>query len=326
LADWIASSDPNAWVAPLSTIDLLASSPPSHETDADDSIREPTRDNIQEAFDSWRSRFSHPDSIAIFYFCGHGVYSTDLQILLASDFGRFAGNPFQGAFELKDTRQGFLQTPAGTQCFFIDACRSVSPELQKQPTQRATALCYPDVERPTLCRSNLTLHASAEFERAFAPAGGAVSYFGESLLLGFKGAAANCDENGDWVVGTDEFVTRSAALMKLVAGGAPTQRPTPGPSGQQPGSIYRLPDVPESTLTIWCEPEEAHASAGLTCEATTGTARYERLQPGRNAWSQRVPSGNYRVRASFPDKRFRDAVCEVYVLPPEGRRRIQVSP
>ena len=95
---------------------------------------------------AWRTdASSSPDSIAIFYFAGHGVQRTkDDAVLLLEEFGDGIGGPLMNGVDVKNLFYGMAPSPArpqiaNTQLYFIDACRNMPSIFTSfetlQPTQ-----------------------------------------------------------------------------------------------------------------------------------------------------------------------------------------------
>lgn len=323
-ANWLRDSRHDRWKAPLATIELLISPAPSDPDPAGSGLTFPdaTIDNIQEAFDSWKKRCgANADNVAVFYFCGHGLQSEE-QMLLASDFGRYS-NHFKGAFAFDSTREGFLQCPPKTQCFFIDACREVTAGVvENLGGATAEPLMKPQAYKRRHCEHDLTLQSSAPFENAFAPRDD-VSYFTTALLDALRGGAASTDEYGDWVIQTDGVTSCIDELLRAVSGrGQPTEK---GP-GFTPTVLYRLDHVPHAKLILQCEPPLAHAKATLSYEPTPPPpgVRVERTPPSSTAWNKTVEAGYYTIGAAFADATYQNVTRNVLVTPPSSPQKLRV--
>jgi len=263
-ASWLIENAHDRWKAPLATVDVLISPSPADPTPGGLGVifQDPTIEGIRKAWKSWMARCgSNPDSVAIFYFCGHGLQSEE-QILLASDFGEY-DNHFIGAFGFESTRSGFLQRPPHTQCFFIDACREVTPGVvENLGTTTAQPLVRPKAYDTRRCEHDLTLQSSAPFQSAFAPTDG-VSYFTTALINAFEGGAASTDEYGDWVIRTDGVTSRIDELLKAQSG---RDQPTAKGPGLLSTTLYRLEQAPNVKLILDCDPRLALDKATLFYE------------------------------------------------------------
>ncbi|MER6187907.1 caspase family protein [Streptomyces sp. NPDC001652] len=313
-ATWLRESDPSRWTAPLASIDLRISPAP---TDPDlggsgSAYRDATIDSITEAYDVWKDRCaSDENNVAVFYFCGHGLQS-DEQLLLASDFGRYEGNHFRGAFSFESTRTGFLQRPPRTQCFFIDACREVAPGVT-MPLGGANAdpLDRPDARRRRHCDHDLTLQSSTPFAAALGRPRN-VSYFTAALINAMQGGAAVTDEFAEWVVRTDRIAMVIDSLVEAEAG-----RPMPTAKGPAflPAVLYRLDGPPDVELTLACVPEPALCRATLFYEPHP-SGRTERKPPMPEKWNVTLKAGYYRIGAEFEDHTYAPVSRTELINPP----------
>jgi Caspase domain len=324
-AKWLQESKHDRWKAPLATMDLLISPAPGDPEPGGPGVtfKQATIDGIQTAFDDWKDRCGgDADNVAVFYFCGHGLQSEE-QILLASDFGRYASNHFRGAFAFDSTRDGFLQSLPKTQCFFIDACREVTPgvvEILGGAT--AEPLMKPQAYKPRRCEHDLTLQSSAPFESAFAPTG-EVSYFTTALLDAFKGGSALTNEYGDWVVRTDGISSCIDELLQTASG---RRQPTAKGPALAPTVLYRLDGVPDVQLILECDPRVALEKATLSYEPIPPPVgkRVERTPPASKVWDLTVKAGFYTVGATFADATFADVMQPVLVTPPSFPHKLRV--
>src|SRR5271165_1126591 len=141
-ADWVSREMYNP-DAPLGSIELLLS-------EAGDAYYQPpdtnlvrvdraTLPNIQAAFKRWLERCNKfPNSVALFFFSGHGITKGDL-CLLPEDFGDSDLNPFCRAINFDRTYRGMTRCMAKTQCYFVDCCSQV-PALATQHLDEVEAV------------------------------------------------------------------------------------------------------------------------------------------------------------------------------------------
>lgn len=324
-AKFLRDSAHDHWKAPLGTIDVLVSPTPTAQEQATlpMALLDPTIDNIQAAFDRWTTLCAgNHDNVAIWYFCGHGLQSNE-QILLASDFGKFPSNHFRGAFAFESTRSGFLQCLPNTQCFFVDACRDVTPGVVENiGGVIAPPLIRPQAYAQRQCRHDLTIQSSAPFESAFAPAG-KISYFTSALIKALAGGAATTDEDGNWVIRTDGVTSHIDELLSIESGRDQT---TAKGIGLSSTVVRRLDKAPNAKLILECDPRLAIAVAALSCETSPPPGeRFEREPPEATAWELMVRAGYYNVKASFMDGTFRNATRTVLVMPPSSPHRLRVA-
>ncbi len=178
--------------APLATVEMLVSPTATYPSvdGAQVPVEAATRENIQRAYDAWIDRAkTHPASIAVFYFCGHGVMGAN-DYLLAADFGASRNNPWQNAIDLTVTARAARRHVAGPLYFFLDACRqgkvdALAPGAVPPPLQ------VEDITRNMLSHNRFKLWATGEGMSAFGAAG-SVSRFTSALieaLSGYRGDA-----------------------------------------------------------------------------------------------------------------------------------------
>jgi hypothetical protein len=326
-ANWLRKSDRIHWKTEVASIDLLISPEPSdpHPAGPGVTFKNATIDDIRTAFDAWASRCGRDvDNVAMFYFCGHGLQS-DEQILLASDFGRYS-NHFSGAFAFDSTRDGFLQSPPKTQCFFIDACREVTPGTVEN-LGGATALPLREARAyaPRRCDHDLSLQSCAAFEAAFAPPEG-ISYFTTALIRALQGGAASTDEYGEWVIRTD---TVGWCVDELMQAESKRLRPTAKGPGLSSAVLLRLAGAPDVKLMLECDPDSALAKATLSYEPippTPGT-RLERTPPVSATWTPPVKAGFCTISAAFAQNSsaFGDVTRTALVAPPSSWHKLKVT-
>ncbi|WP_344035780.1 caspase family protein, partial [Mycolicibacterium alvei] len=325
-ANWLCQNAHERWKAPLASVDMLISPSPADPSPAGlgMSFHEPTIAGIRTAWESWMSRCStNPGNVAVFYFCGHGLQSTE-QILLASDFGQF-DNHFVGAFGFESSRYGFLQHPPQTQCFFIDACRGVTPGVvEKLGSPTVLPLVTLTAYKKRQCEHDLTLQSSAPFQSAFGPIG-AVSHFTAALICAFEGGAATTDEYGDWVIRTERVSARIDDLLEAQSG---RRQPTAKGPGLASTVLYRLDAPPDVKLTLGCDPRLALDKATLFYkpDSPPRAKRIMRTPPASVAWELTVRGGYYTVGASFADSTFEKSRRGVLLEPPFSPQVLRVRP
>ncbi|MDH3295415.1 MAG: caspase family protein [Acidimicrobiia bacterium] len=324
LRDSLMASDPQAWRAPLGTIDVLISPHPDVPDVAGDGtvFTEPTMANIKRAFDAWWDRCDRDaGNVAIFYFCGHGIEG-DEQYLLASDFGATRRRPWEGAIAIDSTIKGLWFNKAETQCVFVDACREVTPATRSPFKNGAQALAWFDETGQPHVRYNLDLKAVARDQRALAPPNNP-AYFTAALVAALEGAVAEEDDDtGEWVVTTGGLATTFFDVLKAAA---PHRIGTPQPRPGPQTVLYRPPRPPTVALTVDCNPEDALDTARMACVPQGGGQPYQRLIPERAPWSLPVAAGYYTVSASFgSDSQYSDSELPVLARPPARRRVLRV--
>jgi hypothetical protein len=321
LRDRLVATNPNAWRAPLGSVDLLVSPHPEHPwpDGAEVKLEEPTMSNIKSAFDAWKKRCdSDSGNVAILYFCGHGL-EKDEQYVLASDFGANENRMWENAIAVDSTMGGLSHCEAETQCVFIDACREPSLAAQSSPRIDAPALATFNDQLPDHRKHGLVLRSVDRGRPAFGLPGH-VSYFTEALLEALLGAAAEEEDvTGDWVVTTGSLAFKFARVLAMVVPHLTAPRPEPGPSID----LYHPPDPPPVHVTVGCRPDEALGFARLSCRHQTKDIRRRRA-PAARPWTLDVEAGYYKITATFERNRYERGTDLFLADPPERSRTVKV--
>jgi hypothetical protein len=195
VADWLIKHYQQS-AKPLGSVELLYSADNKNNGPAAD---EATCANIIQAFNRWVQRCSkHPDNLAFFYFCGHGLHK-DEQFLLPEDFGDpGVANRWQNAINFDATRVGMRACKAQTQIFFVDACRDTPFGMLDQLNVSGQILVSASVSDPV--KKTAAFYATSVGEQAFGPSDD-VTYFGQAVIQCLNGLAA-VNSMGKWTVNT----------------------------------------------------------------------------------------------------------------------------
>ena len=315
LADWFLTKHDNP-DTPLGSVELLLS-PAEYTPSADAAARlnvmpgttmevlPATFDEIKAAAGRWYSRLhSHRENIGVFYFCGHGLESSD-RYLLAADFNCDATNLDQGIINFEQTFQNMRTCLAWTQLYLLDACRD-NPEQVRRAASRGT-VGRPIVDPksgPEPRRNALVYHAAAPDNQAFGPPGGK-SYFAGALVDCLNGLAARACGNQDYY--SIDHATLALALQEHVdrlaeRHGLDLQCRTDGSDVQIPDLplLHRVPSPVDVMTRIVCRPRKAHRTARLTVQRTQGPTIW-RATYDDSPWRLTLQSGLYTVSATFVD-------------------------
>ncbi|MCX5051045.1 caspase family protein [Streptomyces sp. NBC_00474] len=329
VADWLMNSGRGEWPVSLGSVEVLVSWPPADHAlvGSASTPREPTIENIRESFEKWADRCrQHPDNIALFYFCGHGLQG-DGQYLLASDFNRFATAPFAQAFDFDETRLALQQSGPQTQLFVVDACR----DSYLERAGSVPGLAVRDLFKPNACVNELTLRLPA-FEQAFGRHH-EVSRLTQALLHCLDGQAATPDEYGGWEVRTDN-IRRSINHLLSPEGQDSGLTRTVEATGFGDTPLLYLADPPPAKLTVRCLPPTAASRTKLVCRPQNpppqplvdcGTAQeygLDQLGTSIQEWRMELTSGFYTVSAHCDN-----ATTERThgVFPPRSRLSMRVT-
>jgi hypothetical protein len=311
------------WQVPLGTVDLLVSAAPEDPDPSGDgtTFTSATRDAIQTAFDAWWERCNaSEENVAFCYIAGHGLEGS-YPIVLASDFGRSAGQPWPQAFDVNKTRAALASNKAQTQVFLVDACRQVTTSNVEVPDAAAPPLRPPKLRQPDNCLYELSITATSRGRKAYGKPK-QPSYFANAFAAGLEGGAA-VKEDGQWWITTGKLADRFYRLMDFV--GADTRAQRPVPSVRQTFRLARLRSAPTAKLRFACLPDEATPLADLAWQqGTTDPRRRPRRSP--QAWTVDVKPGLCYVSATFTGQEYRDCIQQdVIVEPPLTPERVVVT-
>ncbi|MGW4646382.1 caspase family protein [Kitasatospora sp. NPDC004289] len=293
-------------------------------------VERATFDGVAAAFDRWHRRCSNPDAIALFYYCGHGLaVDWTQQVLLLEDFNEVPHRRFAGAVDFQRTYEGMANSPARSQVYLLDTCRTRWRGTGPAARTDARALAEPRSDRKPPPRTSApVIHATGFGAAAFGPPG-RPSHFAEALCDAVGGLAAdNRSADGVWRVHVDDLGGRVRELVdwRLQGDDQPRQEVTvTGQSGG--GGVLRVPEVlPPVPFQLGSAPPEAVDTAVLTLtDSATGltTARRERA-PGH--WRGYASPAVYDLHATFPDGDWTDGSAKAYCIPPVCHGEVRVSP
>lgn len=327
LANWIidnlTSSHKNPKV-PLGTVELLLS--PQAYTDQHGNLTQvesATFDNIRNAFERWFDRCDrHPENIAIFYFCGHGL-EWDKTYLFASDYGKSSANPWENVIDFNISRMGFLgECQATTLCCFLDACRGMDLELIKQFNIAARPLR--DVSCPPKGDRDAPIFKAANFgEKAHGPPGG-ISYFAQALIDCLERLGAGGPPVGTtWRVNTNSLglALRPLIRRRVIPNVGPGACDVGGQSNTpEPTILHELPGVADAIAEITYNPEIALEHAELSCcPLGSGSSPITR-PPDPSSWHIEVAAGFYNLAAQFQSGLFPNRQISAQIIWPPFTR------
>ena len=301
--------------APLASIELLLS-PMENLTNQDGAvvpIEEATHDNIVRAFTRWEARCSsNPQNVAIFYFCGHGLAREDL-LLLPSDFGDPSfGNLWSKAIDINATHTSMAACRAGTQLYFIDACRETPIALLHEINIRATNL--KSGQFGPAGRDAPIYYAAGEGMQGFGLAND-VSFFTAAVLAALDGVGAT-DQGTGWEVNTSSLGTSVAFLVRRQARklGISLVSRVGGEGGT---TLIHRPQRGIVRTSIGCLPLAALSSACI--DILVGTVPiHQRPVPAPEPYEVDLSPGVYDLRARFPGGQFGDALHAGVLMTPPG--------
>jgi hypothetical protein len=310
------------WQVPLGTVDLLVSTAPEDPDPSDDGVKfaPATRDAIQMAFDAWWDRcHANEENVAFCYIAGHGLEGS-YPMVLASDFGRSAGQPWPQAFDVNKTRGALTANKAQTQVFLVDACREVTTSNVEVPDAAAPPLRPPKLRQPDNCVHELAIMATSRTRKAYGKTR-QPSYFAKAFVAGLAGGAA-VKEDGEWWITTVKLAERFYRLMDFV--GADTHAQRPSFMASRTFRLARLRSAPPAKLQFACRPDEATLLADLAWQQGALTPQ-RRPRRSPEAWTVDVEPGLCFVSVTFTGREYRDRIMQdVIVEPPLTRERVVV--
>jgi hypothetical protein len=314
LARWLMAEQIDDEIAPLGSVEVLASS--SGPTDLDtptgpQAVEAPTHAAVRAGFERWYERCdAHPDNVALFFFSGHGCAKGGSQFLLLEDVGESPLRFFANSIDLDDLVDGMASCRARTQCYFVDACRNVPDELLTMST----------IQTEPLIQSYLTAEfrdapvvlSTARGDQAFGIPGGC-TLFTLALMQALGGSAAEQPRHGCWEVTTDRLAPTIDRLLTW-HGPSPQSTVVQGSFGRRP--IRRLKGEPHVPFRLGCDPREALAAAELSLIQPYPDRVARRRAPKPEIWEDGVLAAHYRMHALFSAGDFADGAELLAIYPP----------
>ncbi|MFC0105575.1 caspase family protein [Kibdelosporangium aridum] len=323
-AEWLMTHQAGDPAVPLGSVELLMSPPADGKAvvngqDGVVTVAPPTLAAVREAFDRWFARCdTSEDNVAMFYFSGHGCEQNE-QFALLEDIGRDPLRFFANAINVNMLVEGMTRCAAHTQCYFIDACRTVPHEVLELSRIASDALIQPYTHRPV---RNVALIPSAARGCDARGVKGGTTLFTDVLLEALSGGAA-VRHNSQWGVDVSKI---AVTVNQLLEWHGERRQPPPDPRVCQPRIIRQLGNEPLVPFRFGCEPREALASAALCLVDHQRSDRMLVREPVAALWEDSTaPSFMSSLRADFSDHEY-DATCEqMQIMPPCVEEDLHVS-
>ena len=320
LANWIIKNLNNPDV-PLGSVEMLLSSsnnsyrPPQRNDISNDIFDDAETgeiivdraniENIRNAFDVWYEQCDrHTNNVAIFYYCGHGIEKGNLA-LLAENFGANQNRQFENSFDFHLTRRGMEQCRAKTQCYFVDSCREVPPDILNTLQLNNMSLKDPTVDSQSSLDA-LVLFAANRNSRAWGKTGG-ITRFTDALIESLNGLGS-FKKGGKWQITTDKLgtaVVKTIEQRNLIPQ-IPKQYCKVG--GEHSGNslihvLSRENQIPPLVpVVVRFIPEEAKTNARLRFVRPNTTQNCTWEPPHPPYWHPRtINAGNYDIYTEFVD-------------------------
>lgn len=304
LANWFATNHKHPG-KPLRTMQLLISGTPNTFTTPagqEIPIKPATMENIRQAVKLWRDLGNlHEENHLVFYFCGHGVSNGFHQSLLSQDFGSDKDDPFIHAVDFQRLHAGMrVNCRAKRQCYFLDACQTISQDYLERFGNESSGVAI--IAGPL--KSNLrktwqpiimacALDAKAYGEEAKA------SFFAQSLLDAFKGAAAKDNGYGEWEINTAQLCDGINAFLvrRLKRGFGMDQAADPGTLAI-PFTLHVLDGEPIVPVDIFCG-DDPDKTKDLAFDCLIGeTVMHSCPGGGKRVWEIDLPKNTYDFRVT----------------------------
>ena len=316
-ADWAATMLKNP-DKPLGSLELLLSPAQDYHLRGGGpvAVEEATWDRVKRAFVRWVERCSlHPDNVAMFFFCGHGLEHGDLHLLL-DDVGADDFTPLHNAVNFTKTYRALRRCAAKTQCFFIDACRELAPKLLDY-SMESRALWDPPVGWGNTRRDAPKYYSTFETGAAFGAEDRPSVW--TQLLLRALAAPAEQQPDGTWAVTTSNLHNAIMRLYRRRRPGAPEpdEDQEPRACGETGETVLHVVADPLVDVSVACRPHAVTSRASFTLTSREDVELLLRRSPGEpDPWYLDLPTGSYDLRANFPLDGLPEARRSAMVWPP----------
>ena len=248
--------------------------------------------HVAKAVDEWKTLGDRSEeNMTLFFFCGHGVAGGLINMtLLLSDYGALNSNPMDGAVDFSALYRGMSQCKASYQCFFVDACRTVT-DIATDTTAKGRVLIQDKTDRPWPSGwNNAIFYSTLAGEKAYGRKN-QPSFYTEELIRGLNGTGSNNRNGpGDWRIETGDLGT--ALNRGLLLRGKKIQTPAVDISFFEFHELRNEPIVP---IVVYCNPESDTDLAKFTC-LQNGNQMFSR-DPEPDKWVKEIPHGTYDFRA-----------------------------
>jgi hypothetical protein len=300
-SDWLISTYNNPG-KPLATVAMLVSdandqgyTPPGGGPVA---LERATLPNAEAAINEWIDRGeTNPDHLLIFYFCGHGALAGTEASLLLEDYGADDRKPLRGAVDFRQFHLGMDKCAARYQVYFIDACRVATSAVLDAQNYSGDPIIYGSIRPPV---NQAPRHAPVFYSTLSGALAHSrpneASFFSESLIRAFHGAADNPDADAKWRVNTTNLHQGIDALLKHAGRlGLPTQQ-TNLTDHLSEFLLHELTGEPLVPVFVGCKPEDHNPRAELSYSVAAVQTTVGPGQPW--GWDLSLHPGTYTFVAT----------------------------
>lgn len=258
----------------------------------------PTFANVRAAIKRWMALGdASPDSLLLFYFCGHGIQNgVGSHSLLCADFGADADHPLAHAIDYENFERGMRACGAKQQVFLLDACRSRVSDI----TDNFFGAGDPIVtRRPPLDMTDVSqavIWATSSGAEAWAR-GRKKSVFAEAFIKAFEGGAAEKDVLSPMVFAGPDSLKRA-----MVAWITANEEVAQEPQFTQPvGQNFPLHEFKDVSVPVFvrCRPVHETINAHFSCWKDKVALRRGRAKHPQSFWRIDLPEGIYTFRAKL---------------------------
>lgn len=253
-SDWLIR-DFNNPVRPLASVELLVNSAPS-DYQPPERLGVPqqpgqsgaaTLKAISDAAVRWKARGNiHPDSLLIFYFCGHGLSQGSEFAVVANDYGANEGLPLAGLIDVKAFLIGMNDCAAREQCYFIDACRTADASLIDVGHYGESLV--QKIAAPTVGLAQSVYYSTLGGEVAHGRQN-EVSVYTQALLRSLGGLGAS-NTRGRWWVNTTRLLEALSHQMTEMSDPKLTRVQVPQSGSQVTFDLHQVCRLPPLPLTL----------------------------------------------------------------------------
>lgn len=224
LYQWLVGQQDKMRLADLASVRLLLSPSQPEAAKGLAPCDRATMQNALVAVGEWREdASSHKDNVALFYFAGHGLEpKAKERALLLEDFGDGVGAILRNSLNFESLHVGMARFKrrrgvAGTQLYFVDACRVTPAAAKTYHLKDATPAFEEMVRDPTDRDDRLAslFYATREGDKAYGYHGGE-TLFNRALIDCLDGWAGVCEEvDGEmqWCVTLNSLSTAVRTLV-----------------------------------------------------------------------------------------------------------------
>jgi len=241
---------------------------------------------------------THEDSIALFYFCGHGVQKGAWTGLVFDDFNSQPLSLRSHVLNYGDFELGMDQCLARRQVFVLDACRNTPKKVLEQVGEGKGMNPVEPAEPPTERDRHYPVYRATTSNQPAYALSGRPSRFTQALLRALRGSA--CEPvNGGWAVQADTVVRYVSDLLALDERLNTLPHQEARPTGSSLEWVLHVPGKPVVPVVVGCTPPSDNTTASFSL--LSGEAPFDARGPDPSDWILELAIADYKVLADFPN-------------------------